>query len=377
LTDKDYQDFNTEDFLMDNSFLSYCLGEDKTHVKFWEEWIEAHKEKYTEVSRARELYFILNGKNDQAQFDNDEKDFRAAFEKHISANQDGGSGIVFPGKKNYPLKTMWFYAGAAAACIAIAVLLFVIQRPDQKQDKQQALLSDRIETSKPGEKKTLLLPDGSKVTLNAGSTFTILKNFNERLREVTLEGEAYFEIERNPQKPFIIHTVSMNIKVLGTIFNVKAYPTDKTLETSLLKGSVEVTLKNENFRKVILHPDEKIVLINPLFRNESQTHNTLKEEAKKEKHTIANLTYDADSSRLEVSWIEDRLAFNDNSFEEVATELGRWYNVSVQFEDDIVKQYRFTAIFDHKTIREVLNALQLSRYFNYTIENGNEITIRQ
>lgn len=272
---------------------------------------------------------------------------------------------------------MWLYAGAAAACIAIAVLLVVIQRPVQKQYNQQALLSDHIETSKPGEKRTLLLSDGSKVTLNAGSTFTISKNFNERLREVTLEGEAYFDIEHNPEKPFIIHTTSMNIKVLGTIFNVKAYPTDKTLETSLLKGSVEVTLKNENDRKVILHPDEKIILINPLFRNEVKAHSNPKEETKKEKYTIANLTYDADSSRLEVSWIKDRFAFNDNSFEEVATELERWYGVSVQFDDDIVKQYRFTAIFDHKTITEVLNALQLSRYFNYTIENGNIITIRK
>ena len=377
MTNKDYQDFDTEDFLMDNSFLGYCLGEDKTQVKFWEEWIAAHKEKNVEVSRARELYFILNGKIDPAQFDTDEKDFQAAFENHININQSSRVENDDTGKKIYRLKRMWLYAGAAAACIAIAVLLVVMQRPVQKQDNKQALLSDHIETSKPGEKRTLLLSDGSKVTLNAGSTFTISKNFNEQLREVTLEGEAYFDIVHNPEKPFIIHTTSMNIKVLGTIFNVKAYPTDKTLETSLIRGSVEVTLKNENDRKVILHPDEKIVLINPLFRNEPQARSAPKEETKKEKYTIANLTYDADSSRLEVSWMKDRFAFNDNSFEEVATELERWYGVSVQFEDDIVKQYRFTAIFDHKTIPEVLNALQLSRYFNYTIENGNIITIRK
>jgi ferric-dicitrate binding protein FerR (iron transport regulator) len=360
---------------MDNSFLDYCLGEDKTHVRFWEDWIAAHKEKHAEVARARELYFILNGNIDAAQFDTDEKDFRTAFEKYISANQVSRAEIDNTGKKNYPLKRMWLYAGAAAACIAIATSLVIMQQPVQKQDNKQALLSDQVETSKPGEKRTLLLSDGSKVTLNAGSTFTISKNFNERIREVALEGEAYFDIEHNPEKPFIIHTTSMNIKVLGTIFNVKAYSTDKTLETSLLKGSVEVTLKNENDRKVILHPNEKIVLINPLFRNEAQAHGSPKEETKKEKYTIANLRYDADSSRLEVSWMKDRLAFNDNSFEEVATELERWYGVSVQFEDDIVKQYRFTAIFDHKTITEVLNALQLSRHFNYTIENGNEITI--
>ena len=121
MTNKDYQEFNAEDFLMDDSFLSYCLREDKAHVKFWEEWIEAHKEKYTEVSRARELYFILNGKNDAAQLDNDEKDFRAAFEKHISSSQDNGSTIISTGKKIYPVKRMWLYTGAAAACIARAV----------------------------------------------------------------------------------------------------------------------------------------------------------------------------------------------------------------------------------------------------------------
>ena len=80
--------------------------------------------------------------------------------------------------------------------------------------------------------------------LNAGSTLTMAKDFNEQSREVTLEGEAFFDVSHNPGKPFIIHTTSMNVRVLGTVFNVKAYPADKLAETSLLKGSVEITLKN-------------------------------------------------------------------------------------------------------------------------------------
>jgi len=169
----------------------------------------------------------------------------------------------------------------------------------------------------------------------------------------------------------------MNVRVLGTVFNVKAYPADKVAETSLLKGSVEITLKNDRQKKIILHPNEKIVLPN-IVAEKSQTQKTA---AKKitpapSEYTIATLTY-IDSAVKEVSWTENRLAFTDNSFEEIVPELERWYNVSITIEDEAVKQYRFTATFDQKNIIQILDALQLTRHFQYEIEQNNRIMIRK
>ena len=87
---------------------------------------------------------------------------------------------------------------------------------------------------------------------------TIILYFNKDLREVTLNGEAYFDVTKNAEKPFIIHTKKMDVKVIGTAFNVRSYSDEKTAEASLIRGSIEVTLKDRKDQKIILKPNEKI-----------------------------------------------------------------------------------------------------------------------
>jgi ferric-dicitrate binding protein FerR (iron transport regulator) len=171
----------------------------------------------------------------------------------------------------------------------------------------------------------------------------------------------------------------MDVKVLGTVFNVKAYPGDKITETSLIKGSVEVTLNSGARKKVILHPNEKIILPNDLLRVPVAAADEPKAaSAETDKYRITGLTYNViDSTLAEVSWTENRIVFNENSLDEIATELERWYSVSIRFEDEAVRKYRFTAVFDRKNITQVLDALQLSRPFEYKIENDNKIVIRK
>src|SRR5262249_5831985 len=161
---------------------------------------------------------------------------------------------------------------------------------------------------------------------------------------------------------------SMDVKVLGTTFNVKAYASDKVTETSLLKGSVEITLNSttNKGKKIILKPNEKIILPNiEDIKARKGMASTPQQETVNYK--ISDLTY-IDSELVETSWTENRLVFNDSNFEEIAAELYRWYNVSIRFDDEAVKQYRFTGTFDQKNITQILDALQLSRHFEYKIE---------
>ena len=106
----------------------------------------------------------------------------------------------------------------------------------------------------------MLLPDGSTVWLNAGSRLTYDSLYGTTLREVTLSGEAYFDVVKNPKKPFIIHTGKINIRVLGTVFNVKSYPEEQTIETSLIKGSIEVSFPSQPSKKIILKPNQKLII---------------------------------------------------------------------------------------------------------------------
>ncbi len=223
-----------------------------------------------------------------------------------------------------------------------------------------------------GEKSAIILPDSSKVTLNANSKISYPRSFSGRYREVYLSGEAFFDVTKNARQPFIIHTQKLTVKVLGTSFDVKAYPEDSVTETTLIRGSIEVTLKDRPFDKLILKPKEKLVVLNATGA-ESTTPGTPVARIRSPKLLLTDITYfsAADSAIMETSWVNNKLVFRDESFEDLAARMERWYGVSIQFGNGQVKKYRFTGIFENESVKEVLNALRLTENFNYRISGDN------
>lgn len=370
-----YTEFNTEDFVMDISFQNFCLKRVAADVAFWENFIAAHPQKKDEIIQAEEMYRFLSGNLTKEQIMADSTDFNTALHKHIAA-KNGAADIQNQTAVNKTFKWAWLVTAAAAAVVIFMVLLrwngnILAGKEDVRYEASHI--------SKKGERKSFQLPDGSKVTLNAGSIIKIDGAFNKNTREISLEGEAFFDVAYNASKPFIIHTLTSDIKVLGTVFNVKAYPADSITETSLISGSVEVTLKNTQHQKVILHPNEKIILPVELTGESAQNKKTASELPHETNHyRIAPLTLNpVDSSLDEVSWTDNRLSFNNTSLHDIAKELERWYNISITFKDQDVEQYKYSAIFDKKNIVQVLDALQLSRRFTYRIEEGNKIIINK
>jgi len=220
-----------------------------------------------------------------------------------------------------------------------------------------------------GSKTNIVLPDGSKVWLNAGSKITYDNEFGQLNREVKLTGEAYFDVVHNAERPFVIHTKAMDIKVLGTEFNVKSYPEEKTTETSLIRGSIEVTLNDKRAEKIIMKPNEKLVVSNEEAALDTML---LAKKRKPLKHapiiSLGSLNYfSLDSTVLETSWVNNRLIFEDESFGELAIKMTRWYGVDFYFEDEDIKQLRFTGNFQDESINEALAAMQITADFNFTI----------
>jgi transmembrane sensor len=370
----DYSEYEAEDFLLDPSFRDYCLGKDEKVVRFWEQWMAANPGKHNAIRQARQLYVLLNGNHSAQEFLADEKAFRARFAEYLDDGRDDSGELP----ARFPPK--WYYRGAVAAgslAILFLVILFLRRIPPASPPVSRPIPSEYVQTSKAGERKSFQLPDGSKVMLNAGSSLRIPVGFNRSGREISLEGEAFFDVAHDGSKPFVIHTSRMDIKVLGTAFNVKAYPGDARTETSLLTGSVEVLVKDGRNQRFILHSSEKIIVPNnakTVARPDPPRAKT--PVAGTAHYQIERLRFNRrDSSLVEISWTESRLAFNDDSFEAIALQLERWYNVSIRFEDESVEQFRYTAIFDKKTIAQVLDALQLSRPFTYRIGEDGQIVI--
>jgi transmembrane sensor len=210
-----------------------------------------------------------------------------------------------------------------------------------------------------GTKTNLLLPDGSTVWLNAGSRLTYDSLYGNAVREVTLSGEAYFDVVKNPKKPFIIHTGKINIKVLGTTFNVKSYPGDRTIETSLIKGSIEVTFPSLPSKKIILKPNQKLVINKKeMISNTAENHLSV---APMPFLSVQHLNkIGSDSSFAETGWIQNRLFFNDMSFHDLLKNMERKYNVTFQIEDLSLDTVHFTGSFENETISQALDALRFT-----------------
>jgi ferric-dicitrate binding protein FerR (iron transport regulator) len=225
-------------------------------------------------------------------------------------------------------------------------------------------------STKNGSRTNIQLPDGSKVWLNSGSTLTYDKQFGQEIREVVLSGEAFFDVVKNPEKPFIIHTSSMDIKVLGTQFNVKSYANDKSSEASLIHGSIEVSLKDRGSEKILLKPNEKIVVMNERMIKDTALDG-LKNVPSEPIIAVKKLNYTPiDSTIIETSWVDNKFSFQDESFEDIAVRMERWYGISVQFQDPSVKGMRFTGTFTNETINQALDALQITAGFHYNKQNN-------
>jgi transmembrane sensor len=243
--------------------------------------------------------------------------------------------------------------GIAAAAVGI-IMYFMLQPTAKPHVNPQPLQY----TCNHGERRNLQLPDGTIVSMNAGSEIKLNDNYGKATREIFLEGEAFFEVQHNKAVPFIVHTTTMDVKALGTAFNVRSYKGETKTEALLVRGLIEVTLKKDNNRKLLLRPDEK------LLWTEKETNKPAIQPVKK-----------LDNGQVkELAWVENNLAFDDESFEEIATQLNRWYNIDIQFGSDSVKQYHFTATFKKEKIERVLEILKASKKFNYTI-NGQTILI--
>ncbi|MCD2425346.1 FecR domain-containing protein [Niabella pedocola] len=247
-------------------------------------------------------------------------------------------------------------AVAAVVILAIGTSLWMFNR---KAGGWPSLKT--VAATEHGSKSKLTLSDGSVVHLNTNSNLSYGAGFGRGTREVYLTGEAFFEVAHNPDIPFIVHTAEADIKVLGTVFNVRDYMDESKMETSLLKGSIELALATNKDRRIRLHPSDKVVI-------EKLSGTTA--DSRTVRLTNINVT---DSVVLETSWLQNKLAFADKSFSEIALDLKHRFGLTVVFKNPEVEHYRYTGVFDDSNAADVLNVLQMIKPFQYKIKDAQVI----
>src|SRR3984957_19558734 len=243
-----------------------------------QESLQKHPDKQQLYDILHSYFFLHHDSNEEDEDASVDVDYETRFRRIIEYseyNNDPGSfPEIKPGKIRSPFK--WWRYAAMVACIAFlaGISFYYFHRP--KIEVGNIVEKSNEIISKSGARTKLMLPDGSQVWLNSGSKLTYSNAYNNNTREVELEGEAYFDVSKDLERPFIVHASSLNIKALGTAFVVKSYPQDETVEATLLRGIIEVSRKDyPDGSKVILKPNEKLIFSKQLENGVPHISNTV------------------------------------------------------------------------------------------------------
>ena len=233
----------------------------------------------------------------------------------------------------------------AAAILLLPVLIAFAfyYYSDVKHKAQFATVYNTAETSL-GMRSSLILPDGTKVWLNAGSKLSYPVLFSDQFRSVKLSGEAYFEVKKDAKWPFVVHSGNMNVVVLGTTFNCNAYPENNEIQTVLVEG--QVTIANESTTEV------KELQAGELGLFKKDVQQFTKEKTDLQKY---------------IAWKSGMLMFRDDRMDLVVEKLERWYNVEIEIKDKEISDYIYTATFIDESLDQVLKMLSLSAPISYTV----------
>lgn len=222
-----------------------------------------------------------------------------------------------------------------------------------------------------GSKTQVILPDNSVVWLNSESKLEYNNEYGIEGREVFLEGEGYFEVRTNPEQVFVVNTAGLRIKALGTTFNVKSYPTDNTVETTLIEGKVDLENITSGKPSTIatLEPNQKVTYFKVSEEAEIQEREdgVVREEAApaKIKGISPVLSNEEVDVSLVTSWTNNMIFFDHEKFQDLSVRLERRFGVNIYFLDKDIKNLEFTGKFSDIIIEQVLEALQFAAPFHY------------
>jgi ferric-dicitrate binding protein FerR (iron transport regulator) len=268
----------------------------------------------------------------------------------------------------------WGLRAAAALLLAlISSSIFYMQKKEDLLSRQWHSVSTPL-----GAKTVITLPDSTTIWLNAGSSLKYSNEFGRKNREVHLSGEAFFDVFHEPALLFQVKTSELTIKSYGTAFNVKSYPEEGTIETTLIEGSIGITRSSIEYAKkdeVLLEPNQRVVYYRktkaikrePADSNTELTPSPTVPEPGEHKTTY--LISKGIDAREFTSWKDGTIFISSETLVDLAVKLERKYNVKIYFESEALKTLRFTGSLENETVEQVIHAIGISAQIDYEIED--------
>ena len=280
-------------------------------------------------------------------------------------------------KTRYKRKLIIQFGMSAAAAIAIAFLagFYLRQLAPTPTPNSHAQVYNEIVVPL-GSKSFVTLSDSTKVWLNAGSKLKYPENFSSTNREVSLEGEGFFNVAKNSNRQFVVKTNGLSIKVFGTQFNVKSYPDENEIQTTLIEGalSIEPNSRDKKAQPVFLKPNQTATFYKSNSTIEKTRQPVADNVQEMKESNIEKIVVASKVNPLPItSWKESDWVFDGEKLGDLAVKLERRYNVKIAFANKNLISYRFTGTLTEETFEQVLKIIQLSAPILYTIEGKNVV----
>lgn len=340
-----------DELILDESFREYVEGTNPESTEFWEEWFTVHPDKKEEFENAVNVVkALLKARKTDVPVDKSKSLLNLM--KLIDREQPGSVSR----RRNF--NSIWLRIAAIGLLIIGVTSLWNVFHTRSVKSLDIAFNEIIVPL---GEKAQIVLYDGTHVWINSASKLRYPVRFGDVSRDVTLEGEAFFDVAKNHGKTFVVNTRDVRIDVLGTAFNVKCYPCDEKTQTIVVRGAVKVENINGNHESTIIKPDEMATIMK-------------EEESGQTSSQVSPIKIDkVDPSNL-VSWKDQVLVFAGESLEDLAIKMERWFNVRIKIEDEGLKSERYNGKFVHnETVYQVLEAIKITTPINYRIEKDTII----
>ncbi|UZR96592.1 FecR family protein [Chondrinema litorale] len=338
-----YKDYNLEDFLGDEFFVNWVINPDEGSTDFWEGWLKQNPDKLVVVTQAKE---VIKSTSYKENYIPDESVYFDVLEN------------IYKGKKSklqqaeQKTKYSFYKYAAAIAFILLVGGIWIVNYSNSIEAKEVVASLEFIKKEVPiGKKLSLKMPDGTSIKLNSQSTITYTNQYNQQKREVFLEGEAFFDVTPNPEKPFIIHTGTVTTTVLGTSFNINAYPDKQLIKVAVAEGKVSVENKQSE-------TGTDLYTENVLYPNEMAIYDLGKQKVVKEKVNIED----------EISWKDEIIIFRNAKFDAIVDKLEKWYDVKFEIQEGLEIKGEFSGRFDRSSLETVLEGLSFSSNICYKID---------
>jgi transmembrane sensor len=367
---------NTEINLIISSYLTGSITEED--LKLLNKWIDFSDENRSYFNALKDSW-LLSGKKNSESLLNSEESWNKFNNRLVKSRLRLGFDFTSQGKADYSK-----YFKLAASWLLIfglgsAMTWWIAVRPAKTKGIIAEAGNRTIEINTPlGARSMIRMPDSTQIWLNAGTTITYNQDYGQQTRTLYLNGEAYFKVAKDSLHPFIVNTQGIVVRALGTRFNVKAYPEEKTISATLEEGKIDIRTLNMPGKndRVLLKPKDKLIYHKETHESEKYTESS-EEKVKQQEHTPAKLKdiniLSNVRTELYTSWKDPRWVIDGEPLSTLAPMLERRFNIKIIFDNEQLKKYKFTGTIENETVDQLLSALKLTAPLDFQI---NKDTIR-